>query len=150
MCESQTHLTMTNSLFVDCKKIGHPILTGYPISVFISLSYHCTIIFDVYFQTYSKLIFSPLCEHGDVCSAVDIDILRKRDMPYREHRRPPNNDDLAVGMGLGAKIDLEVSRQNASREANQLITYIVDMAKAEALDCLGEREEGVRLVERYL
>ena len=63
-------------------------------------------------------------------------------------------------------IDLEVLRQNANKEANQLIAYIVDMAKAEALDCLGDEQAAVKqahaldamgeevaatqIVERYL
>jgi hypothetical protein len=33
---------------------------------------------------------------------------------------------------------------------NRVMAYIVDMAKAEALDSLGYREKGVKLAERYL
>ena len=35
------------------------------------------------------------------------------------------NDDIAVEMGLSEKTDLELLRQNASKEANRLIVYIV-------------------------
>jgi hypothetical protein len=53
-------------------------------------------------------------------------------------------------MGLGAKIDLDILRKSASKEVNQLVVYIVDMAKAEALDCLGDREAAVKAAERYI
>ena len=60
------------------------------------------------------------------------------------------NDDLATGMGLCKKIDLEILRQSATMQANQLIAYIVDMAKAEALDCLRDQKAAVKVAERYL
>lgn len=41
-------------------------------------------------------------------------------------------------------------RDNANKEVNRVMAYIVDMAKAEALDCLGDRDAGVKLAERYL
>jgi hypothetical protein len=53
-------------------------------------------------------------------------------------------------MGLGEKTDLEILRQNTTREANQLIAYIVDMAKAEALDAMGEDRVAVELIQRHL
>ncbi len=47
-------------------------------------------------------------------------------------------------------LDLEAIRNNAYQETSRVLAYIVDMAKAEALDCLGEREAGVKLVEKYV
>jgi hypothetical protein len=60
------------------------------------------------------------------------------------------NEVFADMMALNKPIDLESLHQNANQEVSRVMAYIVDMAKAEALDCLGEREAGVKLVERYL
>ena len=51
---------------------------------------------------------------------------------------------------LSERIDLEAIRQSARQRAKARMAYIVDMAKAEALDSLGESGEGVKLVERYV
>jgi hypothetical protein len=51
---------------------------------------------------------------------------------------------------LSDRLDLEAIRQDAGQQRKYRLSYIIDMAKAEALDSLGEREEGVKLVERYL
>ena len=48
------------------------------------------------------------------------------------------------------KIDLEALRQGAGKAVVQQIAYLVDMAKAEALDAMGEDREALELVERYL
>ena len=47
-------------------------------------------------------------------------------------------------------IDLEVFRQGAGKAVVQQISYLVDMAKAEALDDMGENREALELVARYL
>lgn len=60
------------------------------------------------------------------------------------------NKDLADMMELSEGIDLEAIRRNADNVSSQQISYIVDMAKAEALDCLGEPQEAVKLAERHL
>ncbi len=54
------------------------------------------------------------------------------------------NEFFAESMHLCEKIDLEALRQNATKEANRMIAYIVDMAKAEALDCLGDEKAAVK------
>jgi hypothetical protein len=48
------------------------------------------------------------------------------------------------------KIDIQVLRQSAGKIAVERISYIVDMAKAEALDALGENRAAVELIERHL
>jgi hypothetical protein len=53
-------------------------------------------------------------------------------------------------MQLSQRIDLDVLRQNGVKEANPQIAYLVDMAKAEALDCLGDEQAAVKLAEPYL
>jgi hypothetical protein len=56
-------------------------------------------------------------------------------------------DDI---MHLSERIDMDTLRQNGFKESNPQIAYLVDMAKAEALDCLGDEQAAVKLVERYL
>ncbi|MDO8567181.1 MAG: hypothetical protein Q7R57_00530, partial [Dehalococcoidales bacterium] len=48
------------------------------------------------------------------------------------------------------EIDLEEVRKRSIVKVAEQTAYLVDMAKAEALDALGEREAGIRLAERYL
>ncbi len=60
------------------------------------------------------------------------------------------NDFFVDTMQLSERIDLEALHRAASEQAKQLMAYIVDMAKAEALDCLGDREAGIKLAEKYL
>jgi hypothetical protein len=55
------------------------------------------------------------------------------------------NDEVA-----SEKMNLEMLRQSAGKAVVQQIAYLVDMAKAEALDAMGEEQEGLKLVERYL
>jgi hypothetical protein len=53
-------------------------------------------------------------------------------------------------MHISERIDLDALRQNGIKEAKPQIAYLVDMAKAEALSCLGDNEAAVKLAERYL
>ncbi len=47
-------------------------------------------------------------------------------------------------------VDLEAVRGNALKQAPEKITYLVDMAKADALEEMGEREASISLAGRYL
>jgi hypothetical protein len=47
-------------------------------------------------------------------------------------------------------VDLEAIRQGAGKAAVQQIPYLVDMAKAEALDAVGEDKAALEMVERHL
>jgi hypothetical protein len=47
-------------------------------------------------------------------------------------------------------LKLEAIRAKAAKEMHRVIAYIMDMAKAEALECLGKGKAGVELVEKYL
>jgi hypothetical protein len=60
------------------------------------------------------------------------------------------NEVFADMMALSERIDLEALRQSVGKEATQQISYIVDMAKAEALDLLGDQKTAVELAERHL
>ena len=48
------------------------------------------------------------------------------------------------------KLDLEVLRTVADRTVAGRVSYLVDMAKAEALDALGENRAAVELIEKHL
>jgi len=48
------------------------------------------------------------------------------------------------------KINIESLRQDAVKVAVERVSYIIDMAKAEALDAMGENRAAVELIERYL
>ena len=48
------------------------------------------------------------------------------------------------------KLDQEVLRKVAEKTVAGRVSYIVDMAKAEALDALGENRAAVELIERHL
>jgi len=48
------------------------------------------------------------------------------------------------------KINVEVLRTVAERTVTGRVSYLVDMAKAEALDALGENRAAVELIERHL
>ena len=48
------------------------------------------------------------------------------------------------------KLDLEVLRTSADTTVTARVSYLVDMAKAEALDTLGENRAAVELIERHL
>jgi hypothetical protein len=48
------------------------------------------------------------------------------------------------------KISIEALRQDADKVLAERISYLVDMAKAEALDAMGEYRAATELVERYL
>ena len=60
------------------------------------------------------------------------------------------NGFFADTVELSGRIDLEALRQSASKEATQQLAYIVDMAKADALDAVGEYRAALEMVERYL
>jgi hypothetical protein len=47
-------------------------------------------------------------------------------------------------------INIEALRQDAVKVAVERVSYIVDMAKAEALDAMGENRAAVELIERHL
>jgi len=48
------------------------------------------------------------------------------------------------------KINIEILHQGAGKIASERISYIADMAKAEALDAMGENRAAVELIERHL
>jgi hypothetical protein len=48
------------------------------------------------------------------------------------------------------KLDQEVLRKVAEKTVAGRVSYIVDMAKAEALDALGENRAAVELIEKHL
>ena len=48
------------------------------------------------------------------------------------------------------KLDLEVLRTVADKTVTGRVSYLVDMAKAEALDALGENRAAVELIGRYI
>ena len=48
------------------------------------------------------------------------------------------------------KLALEVLRTVADRTVSGRVSYLVDMAKAEALDALGENRAAVELIERHM
>jgi hypothetical protein len=48
------------------------------------------------------------------------------------------------------KINIEALRQEADKVVAERISYIVDMAKAEALDAMGENRAAVELIRRHL
>jgi hypothetical protein len=60
------------------------------------------------------------------------------------------NESVADKIEACQKIDLESWRQNAGKVSHELVAYIVDMAKVEALDCLEESDAARDLAERYL
>ena len=60
------------------------------------------------------------------------------------------NDSCSRETEQGYSIDLEQVRKSAGKKTTEQTAYLVDIAKAEALDALGEREAGIRLAERYL
>ena len=60
------------------------------------------------------------------------------------------NEVLADLFKLSERIDLEAIHQKDAQKSKYRLGYIIDMAKAEALDSLGEGEEGIKLVERYV
>jgi hypothetical protein len=60
------------------------------------------------------------------------------------------NSSFAEGMELFKPLDLEALRSEAQTQASQVVIYIIDSAKVEALDCLGDTETAMKLAERYL
>jgi hypothetical protein len=59
--------------------------------------------------------------------------------PYNQVARLPED-----------KLDQEVLRKVAEKTVAGRVSYIVDMAKAEALDALGENRAAVELIEKHL
>lgn len=47
-------------------------------------------------------------------------------------------------------VDLETIRHGTTKAAVQQISYLVDMARADALDAMGEDRAALEMVERYL
>jgi hypothetical protein len=60
------------------------------------------------------------------------------------------NEVVVDLFGLGERIDLGAIGQDTGQQGKYRLGYIIDMAKAEALDSLGEGKEGIKLVERYV
>ena len=60
------------------------------------------------------------------------------------------NDVFANGTEQHGRIDLENIRWNTDTRTTQQTAYLVDMAKAEALDRLGETQATVELAKRHL
>ena len=48
------------------------------------------------------------------------------------------------------RVDVHGIRESVQPEVVKMVAYLADIAKAEALTFIGEREEGLRLVERHL
>jgi hypothetical protein len=48
------------------------------------------------------------------------------------------------------KINIEALRQSAGKIVSERVSYLVDMAKAEALDAMGDNRAAVVLMERHL
>jgi hypothetical protein len=60
------------------------------------------------------------------------------------------NEVFADTSELSERINLEAVRQSASMETTKQVLYIVDMAKAEALEALGDQKTAVELAGRHL
>ena len=50
----------------------------------------------------------------------------------------------------GYQVELEELKAESKQQASGLATYLVDMAKAEALDFMGDNRAAVELVERHI
>ena len=55
-----------------------------------------------------------------------------------------------MASGISTHVDLAGSIENVQRAATDPSTYPVDMAKAEALDAMGDTQKAVKLVDRHL
>ena len=55
-----------------------------------------------------------------------------------------------VGKETEDKINTEALRRGADKIVTGRVSYLVDMAKAEALDAMGENRAAVELIERHL
>ncbi|MFC1930444.1 hypothetical protein ACFLWE_00940 [Chloroflexota bacterium] len=60
------------------------------------------------------------------------------------------NEECSGKLEEQAVVDLEAVRGGAVKEAAAKIAWMVDMAKAEALEDMGDQEAGFELVEKYL
>ena len=67
---------------------------------------------------------------------------------YTEELVATFNDEVAEKPEY--TMDIEAIRQGAGQAITQLISYLVDMAKAEALDQMGEHQVAIELAERHL
>jgi hypothetical protein len=67
---------------------------------------------------------------------------------YTEDLIKEFNDDVAGKPEY--KMDIEALRQGAGKVATERVSYLVDMAKADALDALGEHRAATELVEQYI
>ena len=48
------------------------------------------------------------------------------------------------------KMNVEALRQGTGKVTAERVSYLVDMAKAEALDAMGEHQAAIELVEKHL
>ena len=60
------------------------------------------------------------------------------------------NDSIANGIKSCEPLDLADIRHISSQRVNQQFSSLVDHAKCEALDCLGEEEAATKIAEHYL
>ncbi len=60
------------------------------------------------------------------------------------------NDIFANGTEQQGRMDLETIRQGTGTRTVQQTAYLVNMAKAEALDHLGEKQAAIKLAERHV
>ena len=60
------------------------------------------------------------------------------------------NDIIDEGMEQHGRMDMEDIRRSTSMRTSQKTTYFVDMAKAEALENMGEKQAARELTGRYL
>jgi len=67
---------------------------------------------------------------------------------YTEELVAMFNDEVAVKHD--DTMDIEALRQGAGKVVSQQISYLVDMARADALDAMGEDRAATEIVERYL
>ncbi|MFC2060455.1 hypothetical protein ACFLTZ_05135 [Chloroflexota bacterium] len=55
-----------------------------------------------------------------------------------------------IGCRMTQALDWRYLRRSTGMRITQQIAYLVDMAKAEALDQLGEQQAAIKLAERYV
>ena len=59
------------------------------------------------------------------------------------------NDIIDEGMEQHGRMDMEDIRRATAMRTNQKTAYFVDMAKAEALENMGEKQAARKLTGRY-
>ena len=60
------------------------------------------------------------------------------------------NDIFSSGTEQHGRMDMENIRRIIGMRTNQQTAYLVDMAKSEALENMGEKQAAIKLIERYL